>query len=84
MSNQLDNLPRDHSPDSICGCAHQLSVHTFSCYQDMQKIMSLTGPMKMFPVNAPHTEWKCELCECDEFKVDNLRYLEHKLEQSER
>jgi len=74
MQDPLDN------PDSVCGCSHLLRVHTYSCYQDMQKIMSLTGPMEMFPTGPAYIEWTCADCDCKDFRKDNLRYLEKLLD----
>ena len=83
MNNPLDNWSTDNNSDSMCGCAHTLRVHTFSWQQDIQKLMSLTGPMEMFPTGSAYTEWKCADCDCKEFLEDNLRFLEKKYEESQ-
>jgi hypothetical protein len=76
-------LSWDSNPDSMCSCAHILRVHTFSCYQNIQVTTTFNGPFAMIPAAPAYTEWKCEYCDCEEFKIDNLRFLEKKYEESQ-
>jgi hypothetical protein len=79
----MNSLNWDNNLDSMCSCAHTLRVHTFSCYQDISKITSLTGLVKHYSLAPVYTEWKCEDCDCKEFIEDNLRFLEIKYEESQ-
>jgi hypothetical protein len=66
------------NPDLYCQCNHKLRYHTVRYYQDMQQITRLNGPSNMMYVGNPYEEWTCEGCNCNQWAVDNLRYLEHK------
>lgn len=75
----MSNFYWDNSnPDLICECNHKLQYHTVRYYQNMHQITSLTGPSHMMSVGNPYEEWTCEDCECNQWAVDNLRYLEQK------
>jgi hypothetical protein len=47
----------------------------------MNTIRGMDNSIFRTPIGPSEMEWKCHECDCDEFKEDNLRFLEKKYDE---